>query len=112
MTDRFAGRRNEPSDQSNNMSGGRPFMLRPRLTRLIIGLIAAVGVLTGAGKLLLGTAYAARQVVTRLGATIGAPVRVGEVSLGYIASTLRDVDVLETTPTAEPPAWTTCRGVD
>jgi len=87
-------------------------MLRPRLTRLIIGLIAAVGVLTGAGKLLLGTAYAARQVVTRLGATIGAPVRVGEVSLGYIASTLRDVDVLETTPTAEPPAWTTCRGVD
>src|SRR5436305_13242722 len=87
-------------------------MLRPRLTRLIVGLIVAAGVLTGAGKRWLGSAYAARQVATRLGAAIGAPVRLGEVSLGYIASTLRDVDVLETIPTAEPPAWTSCRGVE
>src|SRR5262245_11960181 len=87
-------------------------MFRPRLTRLIIGTITAAAVLTGAGKLFLGTAFAARQVVSRLGTAIGAPVRVGEVSLGYTASTLRDVDVLETTPTAQPPAWTTCRGVE
>lgn len=87
-------------------------MFRPRLTRLIIGLLAAAGALTGAGKLFLGSAYAARQVVTRLGAAIGAPVRVGEVSLGYTASTLRDVDVLETLPTSALPAWTTCRGVE
>src|SRR5262245_39510782 len=87
-------------------------MFRPRLTRLIIGLIAAAGALTGAGKLFLGSAFAARQVVARLGTAIGAPVRVGEVSLGYTASTLRDVDVLETIPTAQPPAWTTCRGVE
>src|SRR4029077_14711205 len=87
-------------------------MSRPRVTRLIIGLIAAVGVLTGAGKLFLGSAFAARQVVTRLGTAIGAPVRVGEVSLGYTASALRDVNVLEPIPTADPPAWTTCRGVE
>jgi hypothetical protein len=87
-------------------------MFRFRLTRLFIGLIAALGALTGAGKLFLGSALAARQVVTRLGAAIGAPVRVGEVSLGYTASALRDVDVLEKLSTAAPPAWTTCRGVE
>src|SRR5262245_64797283 len=87
-------------------------MLRWRLTRLAIGMLAIAVLLTGAGKLFLGTAFAARQVVTRLGAAIGAPVRVGEVSLGYIASALRDVDVLEAIPTTEPPAWTTCRGVE
>src|SRR5262245_43028653 len=87
-------------------------MLRMRLTRLLIGMIAGGVVLTGAGKFFLGTAFAARQVVARLGTVIGAPVRVGEVNLGYIASELRDVHVLETLPTAEPPPWTTCRGVD
>jgi hypothetical protein len=87
-------------------------MLRPRLTRLVIGLIVAVGAVAGAGKLFLGSAYAARQVVTRLGTAIGAPVRVGEVSLGYTASALRDLDVLETISTKEPPAWSTCRGVE
>jgi hypothetical protein len=87
-------------------------MFRWRLSRLLFGLIAAAGVLTGAGKLFLGTAFAARQVVTRLGTVIGAPVRIGEVSLGYVASELRDVHVLETLPTAEPPPWTTFRGVE
>jgi hypothetical protein len=87
-------------------------MFRWRLSRLVIGLIAALGVLTGAGKLFLGSAFAARQVVTRLGTAIGAPVRVGEVILGCTASALRDVDVLETIPTAQPPAWTTCRGLE
>src|SRR5262245_5754486 len=87
-------------------------MFRPRLTRLIVGLLAAAGVLTAARELFLGSAYAARQVGTRLGTAIGAPVRVGEVSLGYTASMLRDVDVLETIPTAAPPAWTTCRGLE
>jgi hypothetical protein len=87
-------------------------MLRLRLTRLALGMLAIAVLLSGAGKLFLGSAFAARKVVTRLGTVIGAPVRIGEVSLGYIASELRDLHVLETLPTAEPPPWTKCRGVD
>jgi hypothetical protein len=79
--------------------------MRRRLARVIVGAALAVGLLAGAGKVLLRSAYAAEQVTARLGAAVGAPVRVREMDLGFTASDLRDVDVLERETAASPPAW-------
>src|SRR5262245_39549543 len=87
-------------------------MSRLRLARLLVGLLAGSGLLAGAGKLLLATEFAARQVVARLRAAVGAPVRVGGVDLGYASSSLRDLEVMEKESSAEPPCWTSCRAVD
>jgi hypothetical protein len=87
-------------------------MPRLRFVRLLLGLFAGAVALAGGGKLLLGTGFAARQVVARLRDAVGAPVRIGDMSLGYTGSSLRDVEVLEAVGTKEPPRWSSCRTVD
>src|SRR5262245_43263218 len=79
--------------------------MRRRLARLIVGAVVALGLLAGAGRVLLRSAYAAERVTARLGAAVGAPVRVGAVDLGLTGSALRDVDVLERYTDPAPPAW-------
>src|SRR5690348_7011157 len=86
--------------------------MRPRLKRLSLMTAALVALLAGLGKLALASDFAARQTVARLGAAVGAPVRVGEVRLGYRSTALRDLEVLENLTTPEPPAWTAVGAAD
>jgi hypothetical protein len=86
--------------------------MRPRLKRLLLMTAALVALLAGLGKLALASDFATRQTVARLGAAFGAPVRVGEVRLGYWATALRGLEVLENLTTPEPPPWTAVGAAD
>jgi hypothetical protein len=86
--------------------------MRQRLKRLLLMTAALCALLAGVGKLALASDFAARQAVTRLGAAVGAPVRVGEVQLGFRASALRGLEVLENLATAEPPPWSAAAAVE
>src|SRR5262245_57801827 len=87
-------------------------MPRRRFARLLVGLAVCAALLAGTGKLLLASDFATRQVLARLQAVVGAPLRIREVDLGYTTSSLRDVDVIEKLPTADPPAWSSARSVE
>jgi hypothetical protein len=82
------------------------------LKRYGVGTLAVVGLTLGSAKLGLSSDYAARQVVARLQAVIGAPIRAGGVDLGFGASALRHVEVLENLTTSEPPPWCSAESVE
>ncbi|HEY1377555.1 MAG TPA: hypothetical protein VGF55_12215, partial [Gemmataceae bacterium] len=77
-----------------------------RLRRRLLGAIVAVAALTGLAKLALASDYAARETVARIGAAVGAPVKAGDVRLGFTASGLSGVRVFEFAATTDAPAWT------
>jgi hypothetical protein len=83
-----------------------------RLKRRVIGLFLLAAVVTGLAKLALASDYATREAKARIQAAIGAPLHVKTIDLGFIASAFTEVKVLETTATAEAPAWTTAKAVD
>jgi hypothetical protein len=83
-----------------------------RLKRLLLVTAALCALLAGLGKLALASDFAARRAVARIGAAVGAPVRAGEVQLGYWASALRGLEVLETLTTPQPPPWTAVGAVE
>lgn len=84
-----------------------------RLKRRFVGLLVLAAVLVGLAKLALASEFAAREAVARIGAAVGAPVRAGDVTLGFTASALHGVRVFEVAATAEDaPAWTAVGAVD
>jgi hypothetical protein len=82
-----------------------------RLKRRLFGLLLTVAVLVGLARLALASDFAAREAVARIGAAVGAPVKAGDVALGFSASALRGVQVFET-PAADTPPWTAVGAVD
>ncbi len=86
--------------------------MRQRVMRLSVGTVAVCGLMAGAGKLGLASEFAARQLVERLQAVIGAPVRIAQARLGYSSSALDGVEVGEAVNTDAAPAWASARAVE
>jgi hypothetical protein len=86
--------------------------MRQRLKRLLLMTAALAALLAAVGKLALASAYASRQALARLTDAVGAPVRVGEVQLGFLATALRNLEVLENTPSSGPPPWSSAAAVE
>src|SRR5581483_8121810 len=80
--------------------------MSPRLKRRILTAVALVALLVGAARLALASDFASRQAVGRIAAAVGAPVRAEDVRLGFWATALRGLHVLENLTTPEPPSWT------
>jgi hypothetical protein len=83
-----------------------------RLKRRLIAFLFLAAALTGLAKLTLASDYAAREAKARIQAAIGAPVDAKTIDLGFTASAFTEVKVLENTPTAAAPAWSTAKAVD
>src|SRR5689334_3126867 len=86
--------------------------MRQRVKRYSVGTCAVVVLLAGVGKLSLASDFASRQLIARLQAAVGAPLRVAAVDLGYSSSTLRGLEVLENANTTAPLTWTSARAVE
>src|SRR5437868_11671873 len=83
-----------------------------RLKRRLLVLVLLAAALTGLAKLALASGYASRETVARIQAAVGAPIRAGDVTLGFTASGLRGVQVFEAAGSGEEPAWTAVGSVD
>ncbi len=81
--------------------------------RFVVYLFIALLLLLGGAKFLLSSSFAAERVAAKLSSTLGTPVRVGSVDIGFHGgSSIKGVEILEAGNDGDQKAWLTVGEVD
>src|SRR5277367_5525907 len=80
---------------------------RRRLLFVLIGIVGVLGALLASLKIYLGSASAVREAAAKLEAVYGGHVHVGRLEVGWLGTSLEDVQLFEAGPDPATAPWAT-----